>query len=168
MNNIKNIDKILVFDMDGTIADFYGVENWQHYLDDLQDATPYRVAKPMYNMTELNALLIELKRQGWYIVINSWLSRVSTPEFHEQIVAAKQEWLLRYNFPADYCIFTNYGVDKHAPFKYHNGMHVLIDDNAEIRDNWHGPSIDANQDIMPALRALLKENANYAVNYITY
>lgn len=168
---MNKINKILVFDMDGTIADFYGVENWQHYLDDLQDETPYRIAKPMYDMCELNLILMKLKSQGWYIVVNSWLSRVSTdPTFHSRIEKAKREWLNNYDFPADFLIFTPYGVDKHAPFKDHNGRHILIDDNDEIRNAWHGETINANKNILPALRALLSEDndrANYAIKYIT-
>ena len=56
--------KYLCFDMDGTIADLYGVENW---LNDLrnENARPYRVAKPIYDMDTLNFLLDALKSQGW-------------------------------------------------------------------------------------------------------
>ena len=48
--------KVIVFDMDGTIADFYGVEGW---LDDLyaSNPRPYEIAKPLVDMTILNKLL---------------------------------------------------------------------------------------------------------------
>ena len=38
--------KEIWFDMDGTIADLYGVENWLEMLI-AEDPTPYAVAKPL-------------------------------------------------------------------------------------------------------------------------
>ena len=50
------MNKTLVFDLDGTIVDFYGVDGW---LDDLHNEStrPYDIAKPLYNMEVLNAIL---------------------------------------------------------------------------------------------------------------
>ncbi len=66
--------KAIYFDMDGTIADLYGVENW---LDSLihEQTKPYRVAKPLVNMRKLGRLLNLLKEQGYHIGIVSWLSK---------------------------------------------------------------------------------------------
>ena len=48
------------FDMDGTIADLYGVENWLEMLI-AEDTTPYAVATPLLRLSalarRLNALL---------------------------------------------------------------------------------------------------------------
>ena len=54
------MNRTLVFDMDGTIANLYGVNGW---LKDLRSESdrPYRVAEPMYKMDELNSILNELK-----------------------------------------------------------------------------------------------------------
>ena len=38
------------FDMDGTIADLYGVENWLEMLI-VHDETPYAIAKPIVNLS---------------------------------------------------------------------------------------------------------------------
>ena len=40
------MNKRIVFDMDGTIADFYGVENWSECLKN-SDTTPYEMAKTL-------------------------------------------------------------------------------------------------------------------------
>ena len=48
--------KMLIFDMDGTVADLYGVPNWLPMLRAF-DPTPYRLAKPMWDMEELARLL---------------------------------------------------------------------------------------------------------------
>ena len=53
------MNKTLVFDMDGTIADFYGVEGW---LDDLhaENTRPYSQAEPLWDMVELAEVLNQL------------------------------------------------------------------------------------------------------------
>lgn len=153
---MQNFNKILVFDMDGTLFDFYGVEGWQHYLDDLQDTTPYAVAKPFYNPAELNTIINQLRAQGWYIVVNTWLSKVKTETFHNAIREVKLQRLAEIQFPYDYFIATDYGIDKQAPFaNITNGIQILIDDNAAIRNAWNGPTIDATQNIILALKQLL-------------
>lgn len=153
---MSKFNKILVLDMDGTLVDFYGVEGWQHYLDDLQDPTPYRIAKPFYDKNVLNSILNTLHSQGWYIVINTWLSRVKTETFHAAIKEAKLECLTALEIPYDYFLATDYGVDKQAPFaNLKNSIQVLVDDNADIRAAWNGPTIDASQNIIPALTALI-------------
>ena len=47
----------ICFDMDGTIADLYGVENW---LDNLiaENVKPYAEAKPMLNLSALARKLL--------------------------------------------------------------------------------------------------------------
>ena len=68
------MNKTLVFDMDGTLANFYGVDGW---LDDIrnENTRPYDIAKPLYNMEVLNAILDLLRAQGWTIAITTWLAK---------------------------------------------------------------------------------------------
>ena len=70
MTEIRTIN----FDMDGTIADLYGVANWLDFLI-AEDATPYVVAKPLVNMQVLSRLLNKLQRNGYTINIISWTSK---------------------------------------------------------------------------------------------
>ena len=48
--------KAIYFDMDGTIANLYGVENWLPLLRSC-DASPYVNALPMLDMAKLWSLL---------------------------------------------------------------------------------------------------------------
>ena len=86
------MNKILVFDMDGTIADLYGVENW---LEDLrnENARPYEVAKAIYDKMVLNEILEMLKAQGWRIVVTTWLAKDSTEYYKNLVRQAKLQWL---------------------------------------------------------------------------
>lgn len=83
------------FDMDGTLADLYAVENW---LDKLRacDASPYADAVPMLRLCSLARVLNRLTRQGHEIGIVSWLSKTSTPEYDAAVTAAKMEWLAKH------------------------------------------------------------------------
>ena len=65
--------KTIYFDMDGTIADLYNVENWLPSLM-AEDPTPYLAAAPMWNMEALSLILNELKKQGYKIGLITWLS----------------------------------------------------------------------------------------------
>ena len=54
------------FDMDGTIADLYGVEGWLEMLMN-EDATPYAIAKPLVNLSALARLMHKAQRNGFEI-----------------------------------------------------------------------------------------------------
>ena len=58
------INEWIWLDMDGTIADLYGVEGW---LDDLIAfrTRPYEQAKDLYNTLDLLEVLLELKAKGY-------------------------------------------------------------------------------------------------------
>lgn len=150
--------KSICFDMDGTIANLYGVENWLQYLMD-ENAYPYIVAEPMCDMAELRKVLLALKEQGWNIRVISWLAKDSTPEYKAKVREAKRGWLMEYNFPMDNCHLVAYGTTKaDCVRRYFNGQPmILVDDNEEVRNGWHlGDTINPQTtDIVEALRGLL-------------
>lgn len=149
------MNKTLVFDMDGTIANLYGVENW---LEDLRsfNPRPYVVAKPIYDMDILNALLNELKINGWKIVVTSWLSKETTRAYDKEVRQAKKEWLIRNNFPVDEIHLVKYGTTKANCTRKLGGYQILVDDNEQVRNGWNlGSTINANEDIIAKLMELL-------------
>ncbi len=149
--------KYLVFDMDGTIADLYRVSDW---LKDLRnyDTRPYEVALPLYNMNDLARLLCAFKENGWGIVVTSWSSKESCPLYDWAVERAKREWLKKYGFPADEIYVVPYGVSKTSVTAHLGGYQILIDDNAEVREEWgNGDTIDANKDIFTELLELYFE-----------
>lgn len=147
--------KVLVFDMDGTIADLYGVQGW---LEDLrsENPRPYRVAKPMYDMETLGYILEILKAQGWRVVVTSWLAKESTREYDEMVRRAKREWLERYQFPVDEIHLVKYGTTKANCTRKLGGYQILVDDNETVRKGWTlGETINANENIIEKLVDLL-------------
>ena len=152
-------DKMLVFDMDGTIADLYGVDNW---LTDLRSysSRPYENAKPMYNMDKLNEVLSTLKSMGWKVVVTSWLAKNSHPTYDNAVRKAKLDWLEKYKFPYDEIHLVKYGTTKANCTRHHGGYQILIDDNEKVRNGWRlGHTIDANKDIMADLKTLMGATA---------
>ena len=129
-------EKMICFDMDGTIADLFGVENWLEKLRSF-DATPYATAKPLYDMDELREVLIALINEDWEIRVVSWLSKGSTPEYDRATRMAKREWLARYNFPADKIHLVAYGTTKANCVRKETKYAILVDDNEKIRRGWH-------------------------------
>lgn len=150
---MKIKEKEIVFDMDGTIADFYNVNNWFEMLQE-ENTKPYEIAKPLYNMYNLNKIIIALKSKGWTITICSWLSKNATPEYKKAIRQAKKEWLEKWHFPYDEIHLVQYGTPKHRVTKA--VQHILIDDSEEVRKAWKGTTINANENIIPSLIALLE------------
>ena len=147
--------RTLVFDMDGTIANFYGVSNW---LEDIRNGNPrpYIVAEPLYDMEILNAILNLLKLQGWKIAVTSWLAKGSDKEFDELTRIAKREWLTKYDFPFDEIHLVKYGTTKANCTRKNQGYQVLVDDNEQVRNGWNlGATINANENILEKLVDLL-------------
>lgn len=148
------MNKVLVFDMDGTIADFYGVEGW---LDDLLagNTRPYVEARPLVDMEKLNNILIQLKEFGWHIVITSWLAKDSTKAYDTAVRKAKREWLATFNFPYDEIHLVKYGTTKADCTRKHGGRQVLFDDNTKVRNGWHLGEAISEVDMMEYLKGLL-------------
>ena len=151
------MEKILVFDMDGTIADLYGVKNW---LNDLraENPRPYVIAEPLYDMDILNALLATLKYQGWKIVVTTWLAKNSSKDYDRLVREAKLAWLEKYHFPFDEIHLVKYGTTKANCTRKHNTFQILVDDNEKVRNGWNlGSTINANENILNELAKLLDE-----------
>lgn len=148
-------NKTLVFDMDGTIANLYGVKNW---LNDLRSANPrpYEVAEPLYDMDILNSVLSIFRGSGWKIVVTTWLAKESSRDYDRLVREAKIAWLEKYNFPFDEIHLVKYGTTKANCTRKIGGFQVLVDDNEQVRKSWSlGKTINANENILEKLVDLL-------------
>ena len=149
------LNKTLVFDMDGTIANLYGVNDWLEMLR-AEDPTPYIIAEPIYNVNILNFILNQLKADGWKIVITTWLAKGSTKHYDTLVREAKLTWLEEHNFPFDEVHMVKYGTTKANCTRKLGGFQILVDDNEKVRKGWTlGATIDANENILEILEKLL-------------
>lgn len=127
--------KAIYFDMDGTLANLYGVEDWLSKLREF-NATPYAEAKVLLNMQALAHRLNALKSKGYTIGIISWLSKESNPEYDEAVTAEKLAWLSRHlkSVEWDEIHITAYGKRKSKLAQIKGGY--LFDDNESVRREW--------------------------------
>lgn len=139
------------FDMDGTIASLYSVENWLPMLR-AYDPTPYVIAKPLVNMSLLARYLNKVKAKGYHIGVISWGSKCSTPMYDAAVTAAKISWLKRHlpSVTWDEINIVPYGVNKNL---FNDGNDILFDDEQRNRENWTGTAYDVDG-ILETLKAL--------------
>jgi 5'(3')-deoxyribonucleotidase len=141
--------KTINFDMDGTLANFYGVEGW---LDDLENyrSRPYAIAKPLVNMSALARVLNRLQREGWTVNIISWLSKTGTPDYNAEVTNVKQKWLTKHlpSVKFDNIYIVPYGTPKH-----NISSGILFDDEIGNREKWNGQAFDVDN-ILGILKAL--------------
>ena len=142
----------IFFDLDGTLADLYGVENWLDYLV-AYNALPYIIAKPLLRLSTLARMLNRLQARGYRIGVISWLSRDSIPTYDTEVTNAKLEWLSKHlasvNF--DEINIVKYGTPKQNFAKTIND--ILFDDEKPNRDNWTGKAYDV-ENIIEILKGL--------------
>ena len=154
--------KMICFDMDGTIADLYAVQNWLPMLRAF-DPTPYAVAEPMWDMVKLADLLHLAQAQGIEIRVITWLSKDSNPEYDRAVRTAKREWLEAQGFPFDHFHGVAYGATKADSIRKYlaeNETAILFDDNAKVRNGWHmGEAVDPTEvNILDYLADLMAQN----------
>lgn len=147
--------KMLVFDMDGTIANLYGVDGWLADIE-AENTRPYDIAEPLYDMAKLVEVLHMLKNHGWKIAVTTWLAMDGTKEYNKRTADAKKAWLAKYNFPYDEIHCVKYGTTKANCTRNKAEFQILIDDNKKVRDGWTlGTTVNAQFDIMKFLKALV-------------
>lgn len=132
--------KIINFDMDGTLNQFYDVEGW---LNDLinKNPRPYKIAKPAFNFSILARRLNILIKKGYKIRIISWLAKNSTEDFDNLVIKTKKDWLKKHlpSVKFDKIIIVSYGTPKETL-----STGYLFDDEENNRKNWGKNAYDVN------------------------
>lgn len=142
--------KAIYFDMDGTIANLYGVDGWLDCIIN-EYTKPYREAKALVNMRQLGKELNRLKQNGYTIGIISWLPKGATDEYNKRVTQTKRNWLARHLSAVwfDEVHIVEYGTPKQTL-----GNGILFDDEEPNRMNWIGKAYDVN-DIIETLKAIV-------------
>ena len=131
------------FDMDGTIANLYKVNNWLKYLQD-EKTTPYEVAQPMLHFASFARMLHRLQQNGYKIGIITWGAKTASASFNMAVEIAKRQWLKKH-LPSviwDDFQFFPYGTNKNNA---NAGNDILFDDEERNRANWQGPAYEPDQ-----------------------
>lgn len=146
----------IYFDMDGTIADLYGVDNWLPKLRS-ENSSPYAEATPLVDTYEMEYLLKELQHIGYTLGIISWTAKGGSKSYNKAVRKAKLEWLAGV-FPEiefDEVHIVKYGTRKDYVAKDKFG--IIFDDDERVREKWRGEAINPNTaDIIENLKKLVE------------
>lgn len=134
---------VIALDMDGTLADLYGVPGWLEGIR-AEDTAPYEKAAPMCSMERLGEALRKARSAGIRVEVITWGPGGDTSQAYQDAVRrAKRVWLDREGLgavPMSYMAFKSpkrSGVD---------GRAILIDDDPHAREDWEasgdGPAVE--------------------------
>ena len=125
----------IYFDMDGTLADLYGIESW---LEDIimENPRPYRQARPLVNMRKFVRIIKKLQAQGYEVGIITWLGKGSSNNYNNKVAVAKMNWLKTHcgSVNWDDIFIVEYGTPKHELVEISNS--ILFDDEIDNRNQW--------------------------------
>lgn len=149
------MEKAIYFDMDGTIADLYGVKNW-YELGMSENPIIYAVARPMVDTKKVSRLLNELQDKGYRIGVVSWLWNNGSEKYSKEVRKAKKKWL-KENFDVtfDEIHIVRYGTRKDYIALQKESF--IFDDDIKVRKNWKGVAINPTEfSIEKVLEAILE------------
>ena len=131
---MEQIKTAVYLDMDGTIADLYGVEGWLADLE-AKRTRPYDEALVMHNMSALAKAIHKAQANGVKVGIISWLSKTATEDYNCAVTKAKRKWLKKHlkSVAFDEIHIVPYGTPKSTVAR-HNG--ILFDDEERNRLEW--------------------------------
>lgn len=140
--------KMIWFDMDGTLANFYGVNGW---LEDLiaENTRPYKIAKGI-DLARIAKQLRRLAKSGYKFGIVSWTSKGGSEKFNAEVGEAKKVWLTKHLPSVEFSkiIILPYGTPKSIV-----GNGILFDDEIGNRTEWKGIAYGV-ENIAEVLRTL--------------
>ena len=125
----------IFFDMDGTIADLYGIEGWLDRLHN-EDKTIFLECAPLISEKEL---LNKFPAEQYEIKILSMTPLGATDEYCANVAEQKSAWLDRYFPTLTKRIYKKYGHNKNLKG---SASAILVDDSAPIRATFRGTAIN--------------------------
>lgn len=142
----------IYFDLDGTVADLYGVDGWLADLE-AKRTRPYDEAKPMHNMSQLARALNKAQKNGIQIGVISWLSKTATEDYNKAVIKAKRKWLKKHlkSVRFDEIHIVEYGTPKSTVAL---DMGILFDDEERNRLEWSKGNAYAPEQIFEILKKI--------------
>ena len=144
--------KSIWFDMDGTIADLYGVTDWLTAIRN-GETRPYAEAKGIGNLAIIARLLNKAQANGYTINVISWTAKGGNTAYNKAVAETKKAWLAKH-LPAvkwNEIKVVPYGTNK----KEATNGYILFDDEEGNRNAW-GENAYEPADIVKVLKGLTK------------
>ena len=150
---MKETMRTIWWDMDGTIANLYAVENWLPKLRS-EDPSPYTEAAVLWNMSQLARLMNRVQKLGYKLGIVSWTSKGGSESYNEAVAEAKRSWLGQHlaSVRFDSIRIVSYGTPKSLVMDTEDD--ILFDDEEPNRESWQGEAFEPEM-MMKVLKALI-------------
>ncbi len=125
---------VVYLDMDGTIADLYGMKNWLKKLENEVEGL-FLNCKPLVSEEELEYIF---PRDVYELRICSMTPKDATEEYCQVVINEKNQWLDKYFPSITHRVYMAYGNNKNLK---NSKNHILVDDNEKIRNTFKGKAL---------------------------
>jgi 5'(3')-deoxyribonucleotidase len=132
---LKMKKQIIYLDMDGTIADLYGIENWLERLRNEVEGL-FLQCEPLITESEL---LVLFPNDIYELRICSMTPMNASKEYCVKVIEEKNIWLDKHFPSIKKRTYLEYGYNKNIR---NSKNHILIDDNKTIRENYRGLALE--------------------------
>ena len=142
----------IYFDMDGTLVDLYGENEW---LNDIinKNTRPFINAKAIINLAVVAKLLNKIQKNGYEIGIITWTPKNTTTAYNKAVAEAKIKWLKKH-LPTVQWNEINIIPYGHTKNYYNTTKYdILFDDEIQNRTEWNGKAYNTNE-IIRVLKTL--------------
>lgn len=124
------------FDMDGTVFDLYGKDNWLELLQEEKAGAFTGDFLPEIDTKKFYSICQKLLEKGVQFGIITWLPMQASPEYEQICTEEKRTWAGK-NLPfiTEFnCV--SYGIPKQNCIQKRTKKMFLIDDNMEVCKTW--------------------------------
>ena len=127
--------KVVYLDMDGTIFDLYGQNDWLDAIKN-EDSTIFGGDRRIITEEKLREIFPE---NEYDVRILTMTPLNASKEYCEKVIEEKNKWLDSFFPSITKRIFKSYGHNKNLK---NSASAILIDDSEPIRNSWKGTAIN--------------------------
>jgi deoxyribodipyrimidine photolyase len=152
----------IYFDLDGTVYNLYGINDWLSKLRE-EKVSVYTEGEKLFEESKFYKIVCSLLSYGVRFGVITWGSMTATPEFEIETENAKREWV-KENLPfVESFAYQQYGTPKQQAIKNRTRNDILIDDNFDVLQTWingktrKGYQVTKEKDVTKILEEILEE-----------
>lgn len=125
----------IYFDLDGTVYNLYGIENWEPKLR-AENPDVFKEGDFIGNHEDFTDICGKLLKKGVQFGVITWLPMQASPEYELECTETKREWVKQYMPFVTEFTAQSYGVPKQNAIVKRAKTMYLLDDNAEVCEMW--------------------------------
>ncbi|MGN0961492.1 MAG: hypothetical protein ACI4PF_04765 [Christensenellales bacterium] len=129
------MSKKIYFDLDGTVYNLYGIENWLQYLDE-ENSEVFLMGDFMVDYKKFMDCIASLTKKGYSFGVITWLPMRASVEFEEDCRQQKIKWVKQFLPFVTEITCQSYGIPKQNAIQKKSEKMFLIDDNKEVCNIW--------------------------------